>query len=891
MKTKFVIRFGGIILLILSFIACSVKKDKRLNRGYHALTTKYNILFHGDESYTEALDALKEGYFDDYWEILPIERIQIEVDPEREFEKGIALDSKQGSVLDNLSVAGNKLGESESTDGQGFTRAENKAVKAIQKHSMYIKGRERNSQMGNAYLLLGKSRYYDGRFVPALEAFNYILYKYPDSDLIGEAKVWREKTNLRLRYDDLAIKNLKELLRERKGRLSKQVESEAYSMLAQGYINLEQLDSASTALKAAEARVSTKEEKARYNFILGQLNGRLGNKEEATKHFETIIEMNRQAPRTYVMHAYAEVFDLNGAAKTDSVAFLKQYKALLKDRENRPYLDVLNRQVGLFYRDIGKQEQALDYLKIAAKEGKQDKQLKARNFLSIADIHFNSAGYAIAGQYYDSAIALLPPKAKETFRITKRRESLREVVDLEIVAQKNDSILHLVGLSPEEKNTYFQTYIDALKKEDFRKIQANLGTKNNAGTDFFNVPNFGEAIEKSFGETNFGSQGGKTTFYFYSNQALTRGRQDFKRRWGTRALTDNWRWSAMQSSASVATNEEMEEGLTDNQTKKNTDKDDFVDPRYQLETYVNKIPTDSTQIAKLKEDRDLAYFELGAIYSERFGKIAEGIDRLERLLTFDPKERLILPTMYKLYKLYQEIDPNKAAQMKAQIVAQHPESRYAKLLQNLSVGSDGDLSPEQIYVSVYQLFKADNFDEAKAMMKNALENIDDGYISKFELLNAMIIARTEGVKKYKEALNYLALTYSSTAEGREAAQLLETVIPALEAKQFATTDSSNWKIIVAVPTNKIAEFAKIKANMQRLAGMEAGTGLKFTDDYYLVTEKLYVLHGFKSKVEAELIISRLGDDSVYIPIMQEDYSVVQIKKNINEYRVPGNVEP
>ncbi|MBB1140608.1 sporulation protein [Myroides sp. WP-1] len=876
----------------MSFIACSVKKDKMLNRGYHALTTKYNILFHGNESYVEALDALKEGYFDDYWEILPIERIDIEVDPEREFERGVSLESKQGNVLDNLSVAGTNLGGPESTDGQGFTRAENKAAKAIQKHSMYIKGRERNSQMADAYLLLGKSRYYDGRFVPALEAFNYILYKYPDSDLIGEAKVWREKTNLRLRYDDLAIKNLKELLRERKGRLNKQVESDAYAMLAQGYINLEQLDSASTALKSAVALVSSSEEKARYNFILGQLNGRIGNKEEAKNNFDAILEMNRKSPRTYTIHAYAELFELQGAAKLDSVAFLKQYASLLKDRDNRPFLDVLNRQVGLFYRDIGKQEQALDYLKVAVKEGRQDKQLKAKNFLSIADIYFNAAGYAVAGQYYDSAIALLPPKAKETFRITKRRESLREVVDLEVIASTNDSILHLVSLSEEGRNAYFQTYIDALRKEDYRKMQSNLAKGSNTGADFFNVANFGEAIEKSFGETNFGSMGGKTTFYFYSNQAITRGRQDFKRRWGNRTLTDNWRWSAMQSSAALGSEEEDQlVGNEGNNEAKGPKSDDFVDPRYELATYVSKIPADSTQIAKLKDDRDLAYFELGAIYSERFGKIAEGINRLEQLLLFDPKERLILPTMYKLYKLYQEIDPTKAAQMKARIIAEHPESRYAKLMQNLSVENDGDLSPEQIYAGIYQVFKAENFEEAQAMMKNALESIDDEYVSKFELLNAMMIARTEGLKPYKEALNYLALTYSSTAEGREAAQLLENVIPALEAKSFARTDANNWKIIVAVPIDQMADFATIKTNMQRLAGVEAGTGLKFTEDYYTKSTKMYVLHGFKSKVEAEQMIGRLGDDPAYISIMHEDYTVIQIKKNLQEYKAPAQVGP
>ena len=59
---------------------------------------------------------------------------------------------------------------------------------------MNINGKEKNPQMDEAYILLGKSRYYDQRFIPALEAFNYILYKYPESDRINEAKIWREKT-------------------------------------------------------------------------------------------------------------------------------------------------------------------------------------------------------------------------------------------------------------------------------------------------------------------------------------------------------------------------------------------------------------------------------------------------------------------------------------------------------------------------------------------------------------------------------------------------------------------------------------------------------------------------------------------------------------------------
>jgi hypothetical protein len=52
---------------------------------------------------------------------------------------------------------------------------------------MNIGGREKNFQIDEAYLMLGKS-HYDQRFIPALDAFNYILYKYPNSSKIYEPK-------------------------------------------------------------------------------------------------------------------------------------------------------------------------------------------------------------------------------------------------------------------------------------------------------------------------------------------------------------------------------------------------------------------------------------------------------------------------------------------------------------------------------------------------------------------------------------------------------------------------------------------------------------------------------------------------------------------------------
>ena len=198
--------------LLVFMIACSVRRNTFVSRNSHALSSKYNILYNGGVALEKGVNDVKTQYRDNFWEILPVERLQVTKDP----------------VLPGQKPTANP----------NFDRAETKATKAIQKHSMNINGTEKNPQMDEAYLMLGKSRYYDQRFVPALEAFNYILYKYPGSDKIYEARIWREKTNMRLENDALAVTNLSKLLEDVK--LKDQVRADANAALAQGFLHLEE---------------------------------------------------------------------------------------------------------------------------------------------------------------------------------------------------------------------------------------------------------------------------------------------------------------------------------------------------------------------------------------------------------------------------------------------------------------------------------------------------------------------------------------------------------------------------------------------------------------------------------------------------------------------------
>ena len=254
------------VLLFFSLLltACSTNKDRFLNREWHALNSKFNVVFNGEMAFEQAWDGLQDGYQENFWEPLPIERFA----------------PKNNTPLASASTQ------------SPFALAEQKAAKAIAKHGMTIKGEEKNDQMVAAYALLGRARYYDQRFVPALEAFNYIIRRYPASNKLNEVRVWKEKTNLRLGNEAIALENINRLLKYRK--LKGQVLADAYATRAQAHLDLQQIDSASWDLKRAQAFSKKPLKKARYGYLLGQLYQTQQKEDSALWAYENVVSLNRR---------------------------------------------------------------------------------------------------------------------------------------------------------------------------------------------------------------------------------------------------------------------------------------------------------------------------------------------------------------------------------------------------------------------------------------------------------------------------------------------------------------------------------------------------------------------------------------------------------------------
>ena len=109
-----------LIVAVILLAACSRKKNTFLSRNFHAVSTEYNTLYNGDKAFDDGKRQLAGDYRDNFWEILPVERIEIVSEEEK---------------------------ASNESKNSNFNRAEEKAAKAIQKHSVYINCRENNPQI------------------------------------------------------------------------------------------------------------------------------------------------------------------------------------------------------------------------------------------------------------------------------------------------------------------------------------------------------------------------------------------------------------------------------------------------------------------------------------------------------------------------------------------------------------------------------------------------------------------------------------------------------------------------------------------------------------------------------------------------------------------------
>jgi len=849
-----------VAIIVCSVAACSTQKNKFLNRNWHAMNTYYNIIFNGNEAIQQGITTVTEQYPEDYWNILPVERLQ-EAPPQKDIF--------------------NTKDKQEEAKNPDFKRAEEKATKAIQKHSMFISGEEYNHQMDEAFLLLGKARYYGHRYIQAKDAFSYILNHYATSSEIVNAKIWTEKTNMRLKYYEMALANLEKIKLEYPD-LEEEEKVHLNSTLAEAYILNENYSEAIPALDEALAYTKRDGVQGRLLYIKAQLFDKLNEPDSAYVTFQKVIDLNRRSPRTYMIHARLEQLKNSTRDTTSYANRMLAYQELIENRENRPFLDFVYFDIAEYHNNMDSIGIAIENYNRSLSRKPNDKYLYSRNYLRLADIYFDKNKYKTAGAYYDSTLTYIDKEKREYRLIAKKRENLEDVIKYEAIAQEKDSILDLVDMSKDEQITYFEDYIEKLK-EEAQSVFANApgldsgipNAQKNMANSRFGAQNQLSAKTASSAANRSNAAGGGAGYYFYNAELAQKGLLTFKQTWGNIQLEDNWKYGGALSNVDSAGEEE---------------KDPFEnDPRYQTETYISQIPTDQGIIDSLWTDRNFAYYQLGVIYKEKFKEYELAKAKFEELLVSDPEDRLILPSIYNLYLIAEAQGLiREKTKWRNTIINDYPDSEYALLLLNPQQLKESENNPQNIYKRLYKSYENQQYqlviNEADMYAKKF---IGRPITPKLELLKAYAIAKVNGFEDYKEALNYVALTYPQSDEGKFAEQKLQEINRNVRPQQFKPDrDDMAYKLVYYFDSKAQQEEFKALLNTA-LEDLELN--FRITDEVYTSNRRFTVIDGLSSLLGAQGLAEKLVKDEYLssdfsnFAVSEDNYSTIQIYKNLEDY--------
>ncbi len=504
--------YTGFIFFLSFLLSCSTEKNTPISRAYHDITTRYNILFNGNESFNKGLAALKQSYQDNYNEILPVflygdENLvgTISSDMDRTITKCTKIIS-----LHSITV------KPELKDDENLPE---------KKREFYNKN-EFNKWMDDVYLLMGKAHFYKHEYKMAQETFTYILSEFRNEPVTFDARIWLA----RIDNEQKDYKDSKDILTELQKNINfpERLKVDMNTTWADYHIKQQNYKEAIPYLEKAVDLVKDKSSKIRYTFILAQLNVIAGNPSTASELYRQVIKMNPPYEMTFHARINRALTYESGSGSAKKIE--DELKKMLKDDKNIEYQDQIYYALGNLMFKLGRTDDAVDYYKSSVNHSTNNTAQKARTFLTMADIYYDRPDYIMAQAYYDSAVSLLDMNYPNYDVLYAKSTSLTQLVNEIKTVSRQDSLLRLADMD----STRLLAFIDGIitnvrgkeqdsirsRQEELLKQQSNM------------------VLSSGNSQT---TGGGSTNWYFYNPTAKNLGRRDFQARWGNRRLEDNWR--------------------------------------------------------------------------------------------------------------------------------------------------------------------------------------------------------------------------------------------------------------------------------------------------------------------------------------------------------------
>lgn len=714
----------------------SEKSDKKRftvpRRFIQNTVTHYNYFFNANNKLNDVLTRAKEVFVDDYSQLIPFYNYSLDV---------TAADTIQ---LDSISY---------------------KAQSGIVLHDL------RNDWIDNLYLLWGASYYLKKEFDSAHLMFQYINYAFAKKEkdgyyrAIGSGRDGNnafiistpEKNSLTRRIfteppsrNDAFIWQIRNYLAQDKfaeaasliqilkndPKFPKRLYNDLEEVQAWSFYKQKQWDSSAVHLSQALSNASNKQEKARWEYLLGQLYELSGKYTEAEEYYSKSIGHTTDP----IMDVYARLSSVRVNKDGGEGYIEKNIETLVKMGKRDKYLD---------YRDIiyytaaqmelerNNIDGALALLLKSTKYTSNNPGLRNKAFLQLAELSFGKRQYRQAYNFYDS-LDMSDPTLKDPDAITVRKDILARAADNIETIERQDSLQRIAALPEAERRELTRKMARQIRRQQGLKDEGSSRGSTSAGN-----------ATATPAPSLFDNK--KSSWVFDNNNARQKGLADFKAKWGNRPNADNWR----RSNALAAIIRTQQSAAASSQYGQTNipEKIDAGNQEITSDFLYEQLPLTAEKLKISNDSIQNAMHTLGLLYIQELEDCKAGTGLLEEARVRFPEHPKMDEILFNLYHCYNKGgDTKRAADIKKLMGDKFGTSNFTTIVTTgknpKSTGKNEEAT--KAYERIYDLFIEGKFSEAVAQKKTA-----DSMYSRNNWTPQLL---------YIESLYYVRYGYDSSAK-------------------------------------------------------------------------------------------------------------------------------
>ena len=714
----------GFVFLTIALIltGCSTQKNTAQSRWWHAFNAKYNTYYNGTLAYIDGSLEKETGNKDNYTEQIPLYTV-----------------SNKNS---------REIGKA------NFDRAIEKCEKAIHQHSIkrrpewtknrrktakdieWLSRREYNPFLWKAWMLMGRSQFYQGDFESAAATFSYMSRLYATQPAIyGKARAWLAKCYIEQNWNYDAEDVIRNMLRDS---IHWRAQKEWDYTFADYYIHTGNAEQAIPYLRKVISHEMRRKQKAREWYLMGQLQASIGNKKEAYKAFRHVIRQNPP----YELAFNARIAMTEVMAKDNAGKMISRLKRMAASDNNKEYQDQIYYAIGNIHLSRKDTLQAITAYEKGNQKSTRNGIEKGVLLLHLGDLYWTKEKFSDARRCYGEAIGLLDKDRKDYQQLANRSKVLDELVPYTDAVQLQDSLQQLARMSEKERNAAIDRVIDALKKKEKeernRKAEEEAeSTLRQDGGNFANNNNFASNNSPQKNNENSTNTPANGQWYFYSPLTVSQGKAQFQKLWGKRDNVDNWQRINKTVVANAAGAEEMTDEQRDSLAQaaeqeellKQTS-DSAVNDPHRREYYLAQIPFTPEQLAESNKLLEDGLYHAGVIFKDKLDNLPLSRKSLLRLVDNHPDYAHLDDAYYHLYLLYsRERKPEMAQTYLQKLKAEYPESQWTTLLSDPYYAENakrGVQIEDSLYTLTYQAFRDGEYDKVERNAQISRNRFPDG---------------------------------------------------------------------------------------------------------------------------------------------------------------------